>query len=128
MKNTNPVVWFEIYVDNMTRAQQFYETVFQLKLTELPNPTSDPTQMLAFPADMENKNTISGTLVKTEGFKAGGNSTMVYFFSEDCSIEQARIEAAGGQVVQPKMSLGEFGFMVHAHDTEGNLIGIHSMA
>lgn len=128
MKNTNPVVWFEIYVDDMSRAQKFYETVFQFKLTELPNPTSDPMQMLAFPADMEDKNMISGTLVKMEGFKAGGNSTMVYFYSADCSIEQARVEAAGGEVVQPKMSLGEFGFMVHALDTEGNLIGIHSMA
>ncbi len=26
----NPVVWFEIYVQDMSRAQKFYETVFGL--------------------------------------------------------------------------------------------------
>lgn len=28
----NPVVHFEIYVDDMTRAKTFYEAVFQTKL------------------------------------------------------------------------------------------------
>ena len=29
---TNAVGWFEIYVDNMDRAQTFYEGVFKIKL------------------------------------------------------------------------------------------------
>ena len=29
---SNPVVWFEIYVQDMARAQQFYETVLQTQL------------------------------------------------------------------------------------------------
>ena len=129
MKKQNPVVWFEIYVDELQRAQKFYETVFDLKLNELPTPDSveDGMKMLAFPSDMESKNSATGTLVKMEGFKAGNNSTIVYFASEDCSIEEARIEEAGGKIFTPKQSLGEYGFMVLAHDTEGNLIGIHSM-
>lgn len=129
MENINPVVWFEIYVDDLNRAKEFYETVFQLQLNEMPMPESaeDSMKMLFFPSDMESKNSASGALVKMEGFKAGNNSTIVYFMSEDCSIEEARITAAGGKVIKPKVSLGDYGAMVLATDTEGNMVGIHSM-
>ncbi len=127
MKNKNPVVWFEIYVDDMNRAKKFYEEMLHVQLTELPNPTDDGAQMMAFPGDMESKNSAGGTLVKMDGFKAGNNSTIVYFQSEDCAIEEARIEASGGKVIKPKMPLGEYGNMVLASDTEGNMIGVHSM-
>ena len=126
MKNGNPVVWFEIYTDDLQRARQFYETVLQVELTEMFNPTSDELQMLAFPSNME-ANGAAGALAKMEGMKAGNNGTLVYFASEDCSIEEARIERAGGNVVTPKTSIGENGFMVIATDTEGNTFGIHSM-
>tara|TARA_B110000046_G_C13004470_1_gene403734 strand:+ start:1216 stop:1464 length:249 start_codon:yes stop_codon:yes gene_type:complete len=52
--------------------------------------------------------------------------TLIYFQSEDVAIQEARIEAAGGKLIVPKISLGEFGFMVQFIDTEGNKIGIHS--
>jgi len=51
---------------------------------------------------------------------------LIYFQSEDVAIQEARILAAGGKVIVPKISLGEFGFMVQFIDTEGNKIGIHS--
>lgn len=66
MKKGNPVVWFEIYVDDLERAQKFYETVFDLKLVEMPMPESvdDDMKMLFFPSDMESKNTASGAIVQ----------------------------------------------------------------
>ncbi|MEO9476253.1 MAG: VOC family protein [Cyclobacteriaceae bacterium] len=127
MKNENPVVWFEIYVDDMQRAKKFYEEVLETTLNELPNPTDDGAQMFAFPMDMKSENRASGSLVKMEGFKAGNNSTIVYFMSEDCAIEESRVEKAGGSIFKPKMSIGEYGAMVLARDTEGNMIGFHSM-
>lgn len=127
MKVENPVVWFEIYTDDLLRAKKFYETVLQIQFTELPNTTPDNLQMLAFPNNMESKNKASGALVKMEGFKAGNNSTIVYFMSEDCSMEESRIVNAGGGVFKSKMSLGDYGFMLLATDTEGNMFGIHSM-
>ncbi|ASV30741.1 VOC family protein [Maribacter cobaltidurans] len=128
MKPENPVVWFEIYVDDLKRAQKFYEAVFNLKMSEMPMPdTGEEMEMLFFPSDPESKNRASGALVKMEGFSAGNNSTIVYFMSDDCSIEEARVESAGGKIFKSKMSLGEYGFMVLATDTEGNMIGIHSM-
>jgi predicted enzyme related to lactoylglutathione lyase len=126
MKAKNPVVWFEIYVNNLKRAQKFYEQVLDLSLSELPTPDSvDHMEMLSFPMEMD-EDGASGALVKMEGFEAGGNSTLVYFRSNDCSIEEKRIENAGGKVFKSKQSLGEYGFMVLAQDTEGNMFGIHS--
>ncbi|MFZ1751147.1 MAG: VOC family protein [Saprospiraceae bacterium] len=127
MKNQNPVVWFEIYVNDMQRAKSFYEKVLDLKLTELPSPTEDGAEMFAFPMDMKSENRASGSLVKMEGFEAGHNSNIVYFMSEDCAIEEAKVKSAGGGVFKSKMSIGEYGAMVLARDTEGNLIGFHSM-
>ncbi len=122
----NPVCWFEIYVDDMERAKLFYQTVLGTELSLLSDPTDANTQMWAFPSDM-NQYGSTGTLVKMQGVSAGGNSTIIYFNSEDCAIEEARVETAGGQIRQAKMSIGPHGHIVLAVDTEGNVFGIHSM-
>lgn len=123
---SNPVSWFEIYVDNMDRAKQFYEAVFQVGLESITDPSDDGIQMLGFPSDMHGYG-ASGALVKCEGMPAGGNSTLVYFSCGDCSVEESRIEEAGGKVERPKMSIGEYGFISIVFDTEGNCFGLHSL-
>jgi len=127
MAPKNPVVWFEIYVSDLKKAQKFYEQVLNLKLMDLPMPDSagDGMQMMAFPMEME-QDGASGALVKMPGFESGKNSTIIYFRSEDCSIEEARVAEAGGTVFQSKQSIGDYGFMVMAQDLEGNMFGIHS--
>ena len=123
----NPVVWFEIYVQDLERARRFYEAVLDVKLEPLASPDAgDGLQMLMFPGDVERPGS-SGALAKMEGVPSGGNSTLVYFNCENCALEAGRIEAAGGRVQRPKMSIGEYGHIVLAHDTEGNLFGLHSM-
>ncbi len=126
MKKSNSVVWFEIYVNDIQRAKKFYEAVFKTELSELPTPEGNgDMKMLSFPMEMNGEG-AAGALVKMEGFEAGGGGTIVYFRSEDCSQEESRIENAGGQIFKSKQSLGEYGFMVLANDSEGNMIGIHS--
>lgn len=128
MKTINPAVWFEIYVNDLKRAQKFYESVLKLELSELPMPYSDEeTSMLFFPMEMDGEG-AAGALVKMDGIKAGGNSTIVYFGSADCNVEERRIEDAGGKIFKPKQSIGEYGFMVLGYDTEGNMFGVHSEA
>lgn len=124
---TNPVVWFEIYVDDMQRARTFYEAVLQVKLENLTVPEeAGLAEMWAFPSSMENTG-ASGALTKMDGFTAGKNSTLVYFACEDCATEAARVADAGGAVVQEKMPIGEHGFIALITDTEGNMMGLHSM-
>ena len=122
----NPVVWFEIYVDDMDRATKFYETLLNVQLKDMPTPTDDPMQMKCFPSADFNFG-ASGSLVKMDGMKAGGSGTMVYFGCEDCAVEESRAEAAGGKIIQPKMSIGEHGFCSMIVDSEGNSFGLHSM-
>lgn len=121
--SNNPVGWFEIYVQDMTRAKTFYEGVFQRKLEKLKSPD---IEMWAFPMDM-GKPGASGALVKMPGFPSGGNSTLVYFSCEDCAVEEAKIKSSSGRIQKPKFSIGEYGFITLAFDTEGNMIGLHSL-
>ncbi|MFM1897096.1 MAG: hypothetical protein RLZZ385_2170 [Pseudomonadota bacterium] len=69
----------------------------------------------------------NGSLVKAAGMPSGGNSTVVYFGCEDCAVEAARVESFGGTLQRGKMSIGGYGFVAHALDPDGNLIGLHSL-
>ncbi|WP_035382743.1 VOC family protein [Ferriphaselus sp. R-1] len=119
----NPVGWFEIYVQDMARAQRFYEAVFQTTLETL---EANGLEMRAFKMERDLWG-AAGALVKMEGVCSGGNSTLVYFSCEDCATEAGRVIAAGGQIARPKFSIGQYGFIALALDTEGNMIGLHSM-
>lgn len=119
---SNPVGWFEIYVDDLPRAARFYEAVLQVKLRQLPSPG---IEMWAFPMDPQ-KEGASGALVHMPGLQAGGNSTIVYFNSEDCAVEAGRVVSAGGRIMKDKFAIGEYGFIALAYDTEGNVFGLYS--
>lgn len=118
----NPARWFEIYVQDMERARAFYESVFQVKLEKI---NSVVPELFVFPQSFETYG-ASGALAKMDGVPAGGNSTLIYFGCADCAVEAKRITAAGGKILKEKTALGEFGFMVLAFDTEGNMFGLHS--
>jgi hypothetical protein len=120
----NPVAWFEIYVEDLARATNFYETVLGITLKHLDSPVPH-LQMMAFPANHDSYG-ATGTLVKMEGFVPGGSGTMVYFHCEDCAIEEGRVIKAGGTIKNSKMPIAPFGFISHVYDSEGNLIGLHS--
>jgi predicted enzyme related to lactoylglutathione lyase len=127
----NPVVHFEIYVQDMARAKAFYEAVLETKLEPMPNPTPEvEMEMWFFPMDKETGMTsygAGGMLVKMDGFSPGGGGTLVYFGCDDCGVQAARAATQGGSVIQEKTAIGEHGFCALAKDTEGNLIGLHSM-
>ena len=119
----NNVGWFEIYVDDMSRARAFYEAVIGVKLEKLEGPD---VEMYNFPMDMEAPGS-SGALVHMDGFPAGGNSTLVYFSCDDCAVEESRVVPAGGKIEKEKFSIGQYGFVSLVYDTEGNMFGLHSM-
>lgn len=122
MKHVNPVNWFDIHVSNLDKAKQFYETVFNTKLVDFP---PEFGRQSGFPFDPEGMN-ITGALVETETVERNSNSTVVYFESKDCTTEETRVVEAGGNVIRPKMSIGEFGFVSIVMDPDGNTIGLHS--
>jgi predicted enzyme related to lactoylglutathione lyase len=119
----NPVCWFEIYVEDMDRAKKFYEMVFDIQLSKLDSPGME---IWAFPMQSEGFG-ASGSLVKMPGFSLGANSVLVYFSCTDCAIEAAKAVKAGGKIQKEKMSIGQYGYIALVIDTEGNMIGLHSM-
>lgn len=128
MAKTNAIGWFDIYVTDMKRAVAFYEAVLKQKLQEMGDPTG-ASQMMSFPINDKSMSQYGalGALVKMEGACPGVGGTLVYFNSEDCSVEESRVVAAGGKVIRPKFSIGEFGWVTLCQDTEGNMFGLNSM-
>ncbi len=121
----NPVGWFEIYVQDMARARAFYESVFNVTLEKLNSPSAE-YEMWAFPMRTERPGAM-GALVRMDGFASGGNSTLVYFACDDCALEAKRVLDCGGRLQREKFSIGEYGFIALAFDSEGNMIGLHSI-
>ena len=125
MTKMNAVGWFDIYVDDMNRAVGFYETVLGATLAPMGDPTGE-SQMMSFPGDMSAYG-AAGALTKSPHAGPGMGGTVVYFMAEDCAVPQSRVAKAGGVVVRPKFSIGEFGWVTLCQDTESNLFGINSM-
>jgi len=119
----NAVGWFEIYVQDMDRAKAFYERMLQVQLSRIDSPDID---MWAFTMAPDAPG-AAGALVRMPGFQSGGNSVLVYFNCADCADEAARAILAGGKLQQEKMSIGQYGNIALVIDTEGNMIGLHSM-
>ncbi len=122
---SNPVGWFEIYVQDMQRARAFYEAVLQGALEHLPSAEAE-LEMWGFPMSAGGPG-AGGALVKMKDVPPGGNSPLVYFVCDDCAVEAGRVEAHGVSVHRPKMSIGPYGFIALAVDTEKNMFGLHSM-
>jgi len=125
MTQMNAVGWFDIFVNELPRAVSFYETVLGITLEQMGDPTGE-TEMMAFPTEMDRYG-AGGALSKAPHAGPGVGGTTIYFSVADCAEQEARVEAAGGSVVRPKFSIGEFGFVSLAMDSEGNLVGFNSM-
>ena len=119
----NPVGWFEIYVQDMQRAKAFYENVFGLKLARL---DGTGPEMWTFPMQPERYG-APGALVRMPGFPSGANSVLAYFTCSDCAVEAAKAASSGGRIEKEKFSIGQYGYISLVVDTEGNMIGLHSL-
>lgn len=126
MTINNPIAWFEIYVQDMHRAKAFYETVLQTTFTPMSDPTDSGMEMLGFSSSPEEYG-APGALVKMVGVPSGFCGTLVYFKCDNCGEVVERAVQNGGSIFKDKMSIGEYGFIALAYDTEGNMIGLHSM-
>ena len=125
MSKPNAIGWFDVYVDDMDRAMAFYETVFQQQLELIGDPTGEAV-MRSFPANMGAYG-AAGALVKSPHARPGPGGTLIYFSVDDCAVEQARVAEAGGKVLRPKFSIGQFGWVALCMDSEGNMFGLSSM-
>lgn len=117
--------WVEIPTSDMERAKAFYSTI--LGVEELQQ--QDMGDMLYTFLPME-PGDVGGALVQHENYAPGqGQGVCVYLVVQgDLNATLERVEAAGGHIVVPKMSLGDMspGYCAQFIDSEGNRIGLWS--
>jgi predicted enzyme related to lactoylglutathione lyase len=123
----NAISWFEIPSTDISRAQQFYEAIFDIQLVPMDMPQ---LQMRMFP--IENPMTgIGGAITKAEGFykPSATDGPLIYLNANpDVQLILDKIEAAGGKIVVPKTQISpEHGYMAVFIDTEGNRVALHSV-
>ena len=116
--------WFEIPVLDLDRAQGFYETVLGLPLRREGNGVHS---MALFPSEGDG---VGGCLsVSCGDLGPAPTGTVVYLSTPSIDDVLSRVTAAGGRVAVAKTALPEqWGYCAHITDTEGNRVGLHSLA
>lgn len=121
-ETTNALNWFEIPMTDVSRAQAFYEKIFDIKMHLM---DMLGMQMLMFPSQSPKS---GGALVKSESHKPSTEGAVIYLNGNpDLQLVLDRIPGAGGSIVMQKTLIDEEnGYMAFFTDSEGNLVGLHS--
>jgi uncharacterized protein len=121
---TNALNWFEIPATDIERSKTFYETIFDIEMIMM---EMDGAKFAMFPFE-PGTGKASGAIAEGEHHKPSGEGTFVYLNANPAMDNVlAKVEAAGGKIIQPKFSIGPNGFCAYIMDTEGGVVGIHSM-
>ena len=123
----DPIVHFEIPVNDIEKARAFYGATFGWNLQDWPMPDgSTYIGVHTTPIDEKTRmplkpGAINGGIMKrTDVVKAPIFAVNVP--SIDDKVKQ--IESAGGKVVMPKMDMMGMGFYAYVTDPEGNVLGL----
>lgn len=116
----NPALYFEIPVNDMTRAMAFYATVFgfDFELEEIHG-----NQMAFMPFAVDGSG-ISGALAKGEIYKPTVNGTLIYLHTASIDNTLNAAQLAGAKVLFPKTKAGDHVYVAEIEDSEGNRIGL----
>jgi len=123
----NPTVpaWFEIPVQDMDRAQRFYESILGVNLQRQ---TMGPSELAVFPYGGR-PNHVSGALLRHADNHPAVQGSIVYLSVGDLRPVLARAETSGGDTLVPVTALPQgMGFFAQFRDCEGNRVGLWSAA
>jgi predicted enzyme related to lactoylglutathione lyase len=121
MGAANPVVYFEIPVNDINRAKQFYSSVFGFKFTD---EVIDSYEMALFPF-AETGSGVTGALAKGDVYKPTNNGVIIYFKTDDIDTTLQLATEHGGKVLYPKTVNATYGLAVaEFEDSEGNRIAL----
>ncbi len=119
-KKSNPVVYFEIPVNDIDRAIKFYKAVFHF---DFDKENIDNNEMALFPFVDEHSG-ISGALAKGKIYKPTKNGVVIYFNTENIDETLKLATANGGKILYPKSDNG-IGLVAEFEDSEGNRIALY---
>ncbi|MHA2394204.1 MAG: VOC family protein [Promethearchaeota archaeon] len=110
------VVHFEINADDIERAKNFYEQVFEWKIEKW-----EGGEYWVIQAGKEDEGGINGGLQKREEA-----TDQIFNYISVSSVEDAKskVEKNGGTIASPKITVPSVGYFYMFKDTEGNKLGI----
>lgn len=119
------LAWFEIPAADFERARRFYSTIFEYEMPVVP---AGESTLGILPYDSANGG-IGGAINKNPVAQPSPHGTLVYLNGgDDLAPVLGRIARAGGRIVMPKTMVSpEMGNIALFEDTEGNIVGLHSM-
>ena len=127
MAMQHAISWFEIPATDLSRAQKFYETIFQFQMEPM---DLDNIKMRMFPIE-DMMTGVGGAICDSGGFHkpSATDGPLIYLNGNpDVQLILDRIEAAGGKIMVPKTQISpEIGYMAVFMDTEGNRVALHSI-
>ncbi len=121
--NYNPVGWFEIPVNDIDRAKNFYEKLLGITLKRQDVPDY---KMVWFPMNDGAKG-ASGALMQGTGYDVNSRGVVIYFTCPDMDGALERAKGMGSTIVLNKKDIGEWGYISWLTDSEGNTIGLHKV-
>ena len=120
----NALSWFEIPVNDLKRASEFYGSVIGEALVK---ESMGPHDMAVFPYNRERG--IGGCLMTGDYLKPAATGSLIYLEISDLDAALVRVQKAGGKIVLNKVELPNDkggGCFAHIIDSEGNRIGLHA--
>jgi uncharacterized protein len=121
----NAINWFEIPTADFERACRFYEQILDVSLRQ---DTSFPgIRMACLPYQHPG---VGGCIIEMEQARPHQDGARIYLNGgEDLGVILNRVKAAGGEVILGKTLLrDDIGYIGLFGDSEGNVVGLHSMA
>lgn len=124
MHTANPVVYFEIPVTDMARAEQFYTAVFGFSFDK---EVIDGYDMAFFPLN-DTMSGITGALAKGDVYRPSKEGIILYFRTGDMETSLHKVLEQGGKILYPATVNEKYGFIVaEFEDSEGNRIALQQI-
>jgi predicted enzyme related to lactoylglutathione lyase len=120
----NPVVHFEIPMENEERAKKFYSDIFGWKLNKMGDEYGGYVMVQTGPTDEKGMPQrpafINGGMVKRGAVK----SPVLVIAVEDCDATVEKAKSMGGKLVGEILDIPNVGRYAYVEDSEGNVIGV----
>ncbi|MBI2499381.1 VOC family protein [Candidatus Woesearchaeota archaeon] len=117
------VVHFEIPVEDTSRAEKFYNSIFGWKIQNIPE--MDYTLVFTAKTNDKGMNTevgaINGGMMKR---KDPIKNPVITISVSNIDDSLKKIEKLNGKVVMKKIKVGDMGYAAYFKDSEGNILGL----
>ena len=112
------IVHFDVPVDDIKRAKDFYEKLFDWKIEKMPGPME---YYGITTTDESGKVAIDGGM----GIRGQPEQNIINYIGVS-SIDEyiKKVEDLGGKIIMEKTTIPGYGYLATFHDTENNILGL----